>query len=467
VRAGIYLRISSDRTHEGLGVARQEEDCRRLAGSRGWEIVETYRDNDTSAYDPRKAHKRVEYRRLLDDLRSGHINAVITWHPDRCFGHPRELEDLIDLVNGSKVQIATVQTGSYDLSTPSGRMVARALGAASRFEREMKAERQARKHEELALAGREAGGGTRPFGYQRNRKTIYQREAKLIREAAGRVLAGESLRGILTDWAARRVKTPTGGTWKQHSLRRMLMSPRIAGLRQHQGVVVGDAEWKGIIDRATHERIKRVLSDPGRRTNGLSRSYLLTGLLVCGRCGVDAGVKLVARPREDKRRQYVCASGPNFSGCGALTTLAEPVEELIAEAIFVRVDGRRLAAAMKQAEGDRGDRVVAELADVEQRQSDLADDFADGRISRAEWLRARDRLAARAEQARRRLATDTRSAALAPYSTKGALRAAWPELSFDKRRAVVGALVDRIVVNPAVRGRNTFDPTRFDVVWRT
>jgi hypothetical protein len=189
---------------------------------------------------------------------------------------------------------------------------------------------------------------------------------------------------------------------------------------------------------------------------------LLTGLLHCGHC--DA--RLVARPRGDRRRCYVCASGPGFDGCGRIRTLADPIEELIAEAVFQRVDEGRLADAIKKREGDRGDDVAAELADIEARQGDLATDWADGRLSRAEWLKARDRLEARAEAARRRLATDTKAAALAPYSSPGALRRAWPTLSFDKRRAVVGAVVYRVVCNAARKGLTTFQPERFDIVWR-
>ena len=47
--AAIYARISSDQTGEGLGVARQLEDCRRLAADRGWPVTTEYVDNDITA----------------------------------------------------------------------------------------------------------------------------------------------------------------------------------------------------------------------------------------------------------------------------------------------------------------------------------------------------------------------------------------------------------------------------------
>ena len=64
LRAAIYARISSDREGEGLGVARQLEDCARKAAENGWHVGDRYVDDDVSAYSGRP---RPEYRRLLAD----------------------------------------------------------------------------------------------------------------------------------------------------------------------------------------------------------------------------------------------------------------------------------------------------------------------------------------------------------------------------------------------------------------
>jgi hypothetical protein len=68
------------------------------------------------------------------------------------------------------------------------------------------------------------------------------------------VLRGESLRSIAMDWNERGVKTVGGGMWQGSMIRRVLMSPRIAGLKDHRGEIVGEATWPAIIDRATHDR---------------------------------------------------------------------------------------------------------------------------------------------------------------------------------------------------------------------
>lgn len=65
--AAVYARISSDGEGKSLGVQRQLEDCRKLAGERGWVIGAEYVDNDVSAYSGRQ---RIEYARC-----------VMTWRP--------------------------------------------------------------------------------------------------------------------------------------------------------------------------------------------------------------------------------------------------------------------------------------------------------------------------------------------------------------------------------------------------
>ncbi|HEX2755856.1 MAG TPA: recombinase family protein, partial [Candidatus Limnocylindrales bacterium] len=72
--AAVYARISSDPDGDRLGVTRQVEDCTGFAERRGWPVREVYIDDDRSAYSGRV---RPEYRRMLDDIRSGDVDAVI------------------------------------------------------------------------------------------------------------------------------------------------------------------------------------------------------------------------------------------------------------------------------------------------------------------------------------------------------------------------------------------------------
>lgn len=469
--AAIYCRISDDREGSGLGVKRQEKDARALAKARGWDVAEIYVDNDVSAYSGRE---RPDYEKMLAAIEAGRIKAVVAWHPDRLHRSPLELERFIDVIEGAKAKVATVQGGEYDLGTASGRMTARVVGAVARHESEHKSERQRRKHLELAEAGKLSGGGTRPYGYEQDRLTVVKSEAKVIRELSRRIRGGQTLRGVAAYLNAEGVTTVTGRPWSTVVLRTMLTSPRIAGLREHQGHIAGEAQWPAIITRAEHDQLVAILKDPARRTNRNPKSYLLTGgLAVCGVC--DA--KLVSRPHTDGRRGYVCASGVNFGGCGGIRILAgEPgadpdpaedpngLEDLIVKALFVVADSPKLAAKMKR---KRPVADTEDVAELERKLDELATAWGNDEIDRRSWLAARKTVEARLALARRQEASRTDASPLLEYAGKpGALRAAWPSKSIDERRAIIAAAIDRVTVNRAVRGRNRFDAERVNVDWR-
>ncbi|MEX2323327.1 MAG: recombinase family protein [Acidimicrobiia bacterium] len=461
VVAGIYARISSDHEGKGLGVGRQIEDCEALAARLGWSVTDHYVDNDVSAWSGKQ---RPEYLRMLDDIKNGTISGILVWHPDRLHRHPKELEELIDLVeNTAGVQIETVTAGDFDLSTSAGRSVARIVGAIARKDSDDTSMKVRRKHAELAAAGKVAGGGTRPFGYESDRITVVPSEAAVIREMAKRVLAGDSLRSIAGDLNTRGVRTSLGNEWKAGGIKKVLMSPRISGRRERGGEFY-DAVWDGIISPQDSDRLHRKLAARNRSTGRPPRRYLLTGgLLRCGRCGTA----MKARPNTRGRR-YVCPGDPGLGGCGRMSATAEPLEQFIVEAVLYRLDSPELAAALKDTRAQQSE--LAELHDqVASDQvmlDELAADYANKTISRSEWMSAREPVQQRIDQGRRRLARISPTTAIDDYADNtDLLRSAWSDLPLSRQQAIVKVLVDHVIVNTAVPGRG-FDPQRFDPVWR-
>lgn len=422
-----------------------------------------YVDNDRSAYSGKP---RPAYRRLLADADAGRIDAIVAWHADRLHRSPVELEEFIDLVERRGLVVQTVRAGVLDLSTPAGRLVARQLGAVARYESEHKADRQRAKHRQIALAGGSSGGGTRPFGFDDDRVTVREDEAAVVREVAGRVLGGESLRGVCADLNDRGARTPAGGLWQVGPLRRMLMSARLSGRREYRGEIVADAVWPAILSVEQTEALRRLLTDPSRTTRRAARSYVLKGLLRC----TDCDAALVARPRQDGARCYVCASGKRdarFAGCGGRRVLAEPVELFVTEAVFARLDSGALREALTGAARGGDDQAQRRADNTLLRLDELAAAYADNRITMREWLAAREPLERALERARRDLAATGGVGAAGVYvGQSGALREAWDDFDIDRRHAIVAALVDRVNVGPGKRGLNRFDPGRFEIVWR-
>lgn len=457
---GVYARISSDRDGDQLGVRRQLADCEELAGAKGWAIVDRYVDDDVSAFSGKP---RPEYERLLDDLRAGSIDGVVVYHLDRLHRQPKELEEFFDVCKAAGVSDLATVTGRINLADPDGQFQARILGAVAKKESDDKSRRIRRKHEELALSGRVSGGGSRPFGYEADRRSLRPAEAAIVRECARRLLAGESLRSICITLNERGIGTVGGKPWAPQTLRRMLGSARISGQREHHGEVVAKAEWPPIITPAQHRQIRALLADPARRTNKAARRYLLGGLLVCSHCGE----KLVARPRADGQRRYHCARGPGFAGCGKTAIKAEDVEAYVVHAVLHRLDDPRVAAAQakRPKEPDAGrwhDQLEADRRQLEE----LAAAYGRREFTMPEWRAAREPIERRMTTARKQLAKTTRANTLTPFLGKGEeLRAQWSSLDLAQQHAIVAQVLDHIVVGPGRRGYNRFDPSRLRAVW--
>ncbi len=461
--AAVYARISSDPDGDRLGVTRQVEDCTGFAERRGWPVREVYIDDDRSAYSGRV---RPEYRRMLEDIRAGDVDAVVVWHLDRLHRQPKELEEFFEVCKDARLTSLASVTGDTDLSTHDGQFLARILGAVAKKESDDKSRRISRKHQELAQAGKMAGGGDRPFGYRDDRRTVEPIEAAAVREAAARIRAGDSLRALATDWNARGLTSVRGKPWSVQVLRRMLLSTRLSGQRAYRGEVVATGDWEPILTPDDTAQLTAILTDPARTTRRTVRRYLLSGgLLRCSLCNAV----LVARPRSGGARRYVCAKGPGLPGCGKIAIMSEPLEALIAEAVLYRLDTPELAAALAGAaqQDAEADAAQTSLSADRAQLDELARGYADRLITFAEWLVARKPIETRIEAGQRKVGRLTQTAAITAHvGGADALRATWAELPLTRQRAIVSAVLDRAIVRPAVRGRTTFDPDRVEPVWR-
>ncbi|MBV9729301.1 MAG: recombinase family protein, partial [Pseudonocardiales bacterium] len=283
-RAAIYCRISHDKTGAGLGVERQEQDCRELATRLGWRVAEVFCDNDLSAYSGKP---RPRYRAMLEAIRSGRIDAVLAWHTDRLHRSPIELEEYISACNdGREVPTHCVRAGTLDLATPSGRMLARTLGTLARYESEHRGERVAAAALQRAQAG-DRSGGPRPFGYEDDGVTVREPEAEAVRAAVESVLAGASLRSVARELNKTGLTTSMKGrAWDAHSVRVLLLRSRNVGLRDHQGQVIGPANWSAIVKEDQWRAVVAILTDPSRRTSPCDArvKWLGSGIYRCAGC---------------------------------------------------------------------------------------------------------------------------------------------------------------------------------------
>lgn len=370
-RVAIYTRLSRDLTGEQTSTGRQERLCRQYAEARGWQVCDVFEDVDISAYSGVARPAFEALRRAAD---AGAYEGVLVWKLDRLVRRPSDFERFWAVCEYRKVFLASV-TEPIDSSTELGVAIVRLLVTFAGLESSTKSIRQRAREREAAQAGRPHIG--RPsFGWTGVYEAFDPAQAGMIREAADRVLNGESLSTIAVVLNERGVSSPTGVLWSAGSIRNVLRKQTLTGDRAYHGEVLARDCWPAILDRDTFARVQLALADRARPSARHDR-YLLTGLLVCGDCGSRmTGAK--RSKATGATRAYHCPRPPY--GCNCVTIVAAPLEEwVLAEC------ARRDATPTASPE---------ELLAAANALRELARDFYSGHlISRDEYHAARAELA--------------------------------------------------------------------------
>ncbi|MFG3048160.1 recombinase family protein [Streptomyces sp. NPDC048241] len=529
-RAIIYCRISRDREGAGLAVERQREDCEALAAQLGLEVVACYTDNDLSAYSGKP---RPGYQQLLEDLRAGRADTVLAWHTDRLHRSPAELEEYIDVCEpgdrSRSVQTRTVKAGTLDLSTATGRMIARQLGVQARYEVERMIERQKRKRDEMAKNGQYLGG-RRPFGYESDGVTprslvcfrcglddpddftitvscrdcgasgaiegwsctkcgapngrhvwadcrscgsaaqvLADSEFAQIRQASEAVLAGASLRSIAAAWNGMDppVLTSTGIGWRQTEVRSMLLRERNAGIFRHRGEEAGPANWPAPLDEPTWRSLIALIEDPSRRTSpGGERKYLGSGMYECGQCSAKSRIVTSNRAeRGQHEAAYSCRKVKNH-----FVRKIEPVDQYVQLLVLERLSRPDVADVLAARE-DPVDVSGAQRQMREARQTldALAAALGAGEMDLQEWKVARQSARGRLEAAEAVLARAVKANPIAGLVGAEDVEAEWKRLDLSRMRAVVSYLMT-VRLHPGRKGRlpggTYFDADSVEIVWK-
>jgi hypothetical protein len=173
------------------------------------------------------------------------------------------------------------------------------------------------------------------------------------------------------------------------------------------------------------------------------------------------------------RRQYWCPSNKGLGrpGCGRTTVSANGLEQVVSAMVLKRLAGPGLAKALAAEDDDPG--AAVELRAAETRRDEIEHLYETGRIDTGAFLRMHGPAVERVDKARSRLQAQASRSVLwsLPRAAKQ-LEAWWnaEDTTVDQRRAVLQAVISRVLIGPAVKASRTFDETRirppFGPQWR-
>ena len=182
------------------------------------------------------------------------------------------------------------------------------------------------------------------------------------------------------------------------------------------------------------------------------------------------------------RRTYICrvqGDTKREGGCGGVRRNAPALDDFVRELVFFRLDSPELERLLKRDDptDDRLRQLLADRKSQQERLDGLADDYVTGLLTRQQVARATEtgkavlRGIADEIDALNRQRTST---GLVPVGET--VRQAWEHSESDSwRRALLGMLIERIVVNPGISKpyylardgkRYRFAPELIEIVWR-
>ncbi|MGH3201726.1 MAG: recombinase family protein [Streptosporangiaceae bacterium] len=498
-RAIRLTRISDARDDDTKGVDAQGADCDTTSARVGWTFgpATTHHiiENDTSAFkrkvitlpDGRRELRTVRpgFREALAMLADGRADGLMAYDLDRAVRDPRDLEDLIDVVEAAAPRIPVESvTGSLRLANDADVTMARVMVAVANKASRDTARRVARARQRQAEEGR-WGGGKRPFGFEADGVTVRPDEAAEIRTAADGMLSGVSLRQLAASLRGRGIPAVKGAQWTPETLRDILLRPRNAGLMVHRpgggrgprrtrlytdADIAGKAPWPGIIPEDSWRELVRIISDPSRRNGpGNTPRWLGSRIYQCGICAdgsaliVSGSTTSAPGGRRYRYFRYTCRAE------GHLARAAVPCDAYVRLVVTTYLARPEMAAAVTPPEEAGLD--AAALHKEAERLRDLKNEQARlhgrGAIDGEQLTAGSAEIGARLDAIKTALTAASARDPLAGIAGNPDAARIWDDSDLGYRRAILRRLVAVTVYPSRARGRRfDYDTIVFGPWWR-
>lgn len=317
IKAGLYIRVSTDeQALHGLSLDSQREALTAYAKEHNMQIVDIYADEGITA---RKAlNKRLQFQRLISDVKAGKIDLILVTKLDRWFRNIKDYHNTQEILEKHNCNWRTIYE-NYDTSTASGRLHINIMLSVNQDECDRTSERIKAVFEHKKDK-KEATTGAMPLGYKVVDKKIVKDEAlaPLVNDVFDYFEAHNNKNGTVNY-----INEKYGTSYHYNTIARMLKKPIYKGC--FSGI-------EGFCEPyLTTDRWNKIQGLVGRniKIRHNERVYTYSGLLICAECGLHlagASTKYVKADGSIKYyKHYRCTNAVVRKWCSHNLSIKEEI----------------------------------------------------------------------------------------------------------------------------------------------
>jgi DNA invertase Pin-like site-specific DNA recombinase len=415
-------------------------------------VVETIQDLDLSG----RFWQTRDIERAVKMIERGEADKIVVWKVSRVARNLKDWAIAVDRVEGVGGRIESA-TEHFDASATGGLMRGQ-MALYADFESKRIGEGWKETHARRVGLGLTPHGAEQ-FGYVKHKDgyEVHPETGPVLRQLYMDFLAGKGMRALAELSAAH------GGPSTSAGVRQMLDRGFGAGLvRFRKELVQGSQE--PVISEAEFKRYQAERRQRAKRPRAESSQYPYSGLVFC-----ECGKRMSGNAPKDRRTgepkpRYICHAVNSAEG--HINTVSQEVVEaaVLDELGKVALEVNERATEHQKAPRKTADarpKILRDLSKVLARIDSLTERWLDGDIEKD----THDRLLAKYKEEREALqerldALDAQAAARGTVAVSADLLARWPDITADRKRGIVRALIARIEVP---KGRTRWNPQKLGV----
>jgi site-specific DNA recombinase len=312
---GIWIRVSTEDQARGDSPEIHLERAKAYAVSRDWKVREIY---DLAGVSGKSVMEHPECRRMMADIKRGHISGLIFSKLARLSRNLREVQDLGDFFRLQNADLISLNE-AIDTSTAGGRMFFNLLGVFAQWEREEISERVNASFRTRAKMGRLLNKSC-PYGYEvvDGKLTLHPEESPIRREAYELFLAHRRKHTVARILNGKGYRTRKNRLWQWAQIKSMLADSSAKGVHTFNKVkgsswskeLKPESEWaqitcEPIVSETLWSQVNQILEEQSKawKKPGRLPTQTFSKLAWC-----KCGGKMYARHDSPK---YLCRSCNN------------------------------------------------------------------------------------------------------------------------------------------------------------